>query len=115
MLYHSKILLFSQFYHFTSFFQLQEKIEQNMFDCHLCSKKFRSKGNLETHVRTVHEKVRPFVCAKCPKNFGQKINLLTHVRNKHERVIVVKKGEKYYIKYFGSFIILRKGTVGKDT
>jgi hypothetical protein len=82
-----------------------------MFDCHLCSKKFRLKGNLETHVRTVHEKVRPFVCAKCPKTFGQKINLLTHVRNKHERVIAIKKGEKYQIKYYGSFIILRKGTV----
>ncbi len=40
-------------------------------------------GNLSSHVKTVHENLKPFECQFCPLKFGQKGNLKAHVQRMH--------------------------------
>ncbi|KAF6204004.1 hypothetical protein GE061_002343 [Apolygus lucorum] len=58
---------------------------KHKFPCELCSKKFSSKPNLQTHMR-IHAGLRNFTCDQCGKSFIQKGNLdahlLTHTHDK---------------------------------
>ncbi|KAJ8908004.1 hypothetical protein NDN08_008105 [Rhodosorus marinus] len=56
----------------------------NEFACEICSRVFSARRDLETHTRTVHEKMRPFKCEECGRTFGTKSNLKTHTRSVHE-------------------------------
>ncbi|XP_022668244.1 zinc finger protein 697-like isoform X2 [Varroa destructor] len=57
------------------------------YGCDSCGKRFARKGNLKTHVRSVHTKEKPFACGVCGKCFSQKGNMQTHLRthNKDDR------------------------------
>ncbi|KAI0760270.1 hypothetical protein C8Q74DRAFT_215598 [Fomes fomentarius] len=44
-----------------------------------CSATFGSKSNMERHVQTVHEKIRPYQCDQCKESFGQKCQLNRHL------------------------------------
>ncbi|CAH0602062.1 unnamed protein product [Chrysodeixis includens] len=48
--------------------------------CELCGKSFNDISNLRSHVRTVHEKLRPFVCdiLSCGQTFTAKKHLKEH-------------------------------------
>eukprot|EP00190_Bangiopsis_sp_CCMP1999_P001065 CAMPEP_0198732666 /NCGR_PEP_ID=MMETSP1475-20131203/37809_1 /TAXON_ID= ORGANISM="Unidentified sp., Strain CCMP1999" /NCGR_SAMPLE_ID=MMETSP1475 /ASSEMBLY_ACC=CAM_ASM_001111 /LENGTH=225 /DNA_ID=CAMNT_0044495809 /DNA_START=298 /DNA_END=975 /DNA_ORIENTATION=- len=62
----------------------KKKRRNRMFLCDLCSGSFTTRRDLETHVRTVHEKLRPHKCAHCDAHFGTKSNLNTHTKSVHE-------------------------------
>ena len=64
--------------------------------CDLCCMIFSSKGVLQTHVKTVHEKLKPFKCDKCPRVFAQNINLSTHVKNKHTGYLEMQINDQYF-------------------
>ena len=54
--------------------------------CDRCSKKFSNKDNLNTHVRTVHNKDKPYQCNQCFKKFGHKHHLTRHIEVVHKKV-----------------------------
>lgn len=79
--------------------------DRRRFVCHYehCGAGFTKKGNLKVHIRSTHEKTRPFVCGEtdlstdskkdyirawngkdaCGRDFGTKNNLEEHIRTKH--------------------------------
>ena len=52
--------------------------------CDLCDARFTRRGDLERHIKVVHNKDRPFKCSKCHRAFGDKKNLRWHLSN-HDR------------------------------
>ena len=52
------------------------------FNCEHCVYATTKKGNLEQHVKSVHEKVKE-ICETCGKNFSDKPTLNRHVRQFH--------------------------------
>ena len=51
--------------------------------CQICEKSFSSKGNMKTHVKTVHDMIRDWQCDKCPYAASNKGNLKIHKRRMH--------------------------------
>ena len=54
------------------------------FKCSICSKAFKLKRYLKSHIQSVHEKKRPFICPTCSKTFKQKNTLNQHIALVHE-------------------------------
>lgn len=46
--------------------------------CHLCSKTFANRRNLNVHLQTVHNKERPWKCSTCDQEFALKQHLQRH-------------------------------------
>lgn len=47
--------------------------------CPKCPLRFKKRCNLQSHMRSVHEKLRPFGCGVCLRKFGRKSNCAKHV------------------------------------
>ncbi|XP_035712276.1 zinc finger protein 708-like [Folsomia candida] len=60
-----------------------EKCTRKIFKCELCPQTSSSRGNLRTHVQSVHEKQRNHPFAFCDKRFSTLINMRTHVERTH--------------------------------
>ena len=58
---------------------------ENSRKCDLCQMKFTTKGNLNKHVISVHEKnYRPNPCRVCQKSFKKRTLLTLHIREEHD-------------------------------
>lgn len=44
--------------------------------CERCGRLFKRKGDVEKHIRVVHEKVKDFICTLCGRPFGRKDYLI---------------------------------------
>ena len=53
------------------------------FTCELCGKLLTTKSKLDSHVKAVHEGVKPFSCSYCNKRFGTNGNLKNHEVSMH--------------------------------
>ena len=53
------------------------------FHCLICNKSLVSAGALKNHIKTVHEKLKPFQCDKCEASFGMKHTLDNHFKAIH--------------------------------
>lgn len=51
-----------------------------------CEGAFKNRSGLKQHVRTVHEKARPFECEQCDSAFGQRNHLTQHVLVVHNKL-----------------------------
>lgn len=58
------------------------KRNHSFFPCSKCNKKFSTKGNLNNHIRTIHENIRPYKCPyeNCKKSYATSGRLETHKR-----------------------------------
>ena len=50
----------------------EPNLENGGIPCPHCQKFFRKRGNLNIHIRAVHEKKRPHICDKCQAAFATK-------------------------------------------
>ena len=55
------------------------------FQCNICESRFSQKSNLNTHVRSVHEKISSFKCIICETSFTAKASLNSHLRSVHDQ------------------------------
>ena len=55
------------------------------YDCATCKSSFTHKSKMKQHIKTVHEKIKPFACDICDKSFGYKNNLKRHTVEKHDQ------------------------------
>lgn len=51
--------------------------------CPVCGHRFTQVGDMRKHVRTVHERLRPYKCDQCSRSFGENGNLQKHKRSVH--------------------------------
>ena len=60
-------------------------VEEKLFACSQCSKKFKSVSNCKVHLKLVHKKLTQYTCnfKECLRKFGTKFNRDTHVANVH--------------------------------
>ncbi len=49
------------------------------YKCDDCNKEYKTKGNLQQHIKLKHSKVQPLQCVKCDKHFLNKYSLKQHV------------------------------------
>ncbi|XP_058834118.1 zinc finger protein 501-like [Topomyia yanbarensis] len=57
-------------------------IKEQLIDCTLCKKKFRTEARLAGHMRT-HQGLKPALCTYCGKDFQKYISLKFHIQQKH--------------------------------
>lgn len=57
--------------------------EDRFFKCTLCSKKYRSKENLNLHRLNIHLNHKPYKCSLCPRRFSHRNGKLYHEKNFH--------------------------------
>jgi uncharacterized Zn-finger protein len=53
-----------------------------IYECFICSKKFAVKSDLTRHMIS-HESMRNFECGQCQMKFKSRSNLLSHIKNVH--------------------------------
>ena len=68
-------------------FGLKNHIEathsSSVYECDQCPKTFKLTGNLQQHVRIVHENYRPFKCDLCEEKFLYERDLKRHQNHHH--------------------------------
>eukprot|EP00171_Calliarthron_tuberculosum_P013792 IDg13792t1 len=57
--------------------------ESRKHACGKCSKRFKMRGDLQRHVRTVHERKKIYTCKTCGKTFGHSGHLNRHNESVH--------------------------------
>lgn len=55
------------------------------FQCDICKVAFSQKSHLTQHVKTVHEKIRPYKCDQCTRAFGKRYDLISHIDAVHKK------------------------------
>lgn len=57
------------------------------FPCNRCNARFERRGHLQSHIDTVHDRLRPYSCPRraCGKVFGHRSSLARHLRTAHGR------------------------------
>ena len=55
----------------------------DMYDCEHCEKSFDQKNSLNTHIKTVHLKIRHILCTRCPKTFQSHGHFKHHINSDH--------------------------------
>lgn len=63
--------------------------QQKSYPCHQCSKQFSSQRDLWRHHLT-HTGEKPFKCPHCPHRANRKGNLQTHIKTLHSDILIVQ-------------------------
>ena len=53
------------------------------FPCHICTKVFQTKFDVNSHIASVHENIKPHKCPDCDKGFRDKTGVKAHVSFVH--------------------------------
>lgn len=61
----------------------EENDEERKHGCTLCSSRFKMRGDLQRHVKIVHEGQKSYTCTTCGKSFGHSGHLNRHVNSVH--------------------------------
>jgi len=62
------------------------KITSIGISCELCSRSFTRRSDLRRHMRSTHERLRPFKCPECDLKFKLKWHFENHVEVVHRRI-----------------------------
>jgi len=86
-----------------------EKYHYNV-SCYVCSKKFKTKGKLNTHM-AVHMYVKPHSCPYCKKHFSDssnlKMHLLIHTGIKDTNLLpFIDIYSAFYQRYYGKDLLV---------
>ncbi|XP_034233961.1 uncharacterized protein LOC117640990 isoform X1 [Thrips palmi] len=57
-----------------------KKVSHKCFKCHICSKSFRFKFQVQRHIKTNHSTEKPYICAVCGATFSIKYYLTRHMK-----------------------------------
>lgn len=60
-----------------------DEIPKDIFKCEVCKKAFKSKHNLISHKKNIHEQVFKVNCSKCGLRFANKYTLKKHSVKMH--------------------------------
>ena len=63
----------------------EEDAGRKSVECPVCFKIFSKKSNLKQHLRSVHQKLRPFKCVTCGRTFTQMRDMKEHAKRIHHR------------------------------
>ena len=74
-------------YHLTK----EHQIGQFQHKCDQCDKAYYTKGLLEKHKKTLHEKSSAVICDQCGREFLTQSNLGLHMKTVHHMYIITKK------------------------
>lgn len=78
--------------------QTKERRSKKKAQCHICFNFFSDSGSLKKHVKSVHEKIRPYMCDECGVRFAEKSNLRKHMRARHsneKRFVCERCGKRF--------------------
>lgn len=65
-----------------------------MFDCQACSKSYKRRDILKTHIEFVHQKIKRHKCEACPQEFYYKSKLKLHIDTVHLDIPLPKRLQK---------------------
>ena len=65
----------------------KERTEQ----CPQCDKRFYSAASLKSHIRSIHEKLKPWYCEVCPFRCSRLANLNDHRKKSHNQTHISKQ------------------------
>ena len=65
------------------------------YQCEICEKTFSLNRSLKTHIKVVHEELRPFRCELCGRTFNRKQQLVYHVKREHEHVKIKPRKKRF--------------------
>ncbi|KAK3919607.1 Zinc finger protein 397 [Frankliniella fusca] len=57
-----------------------KKISHKCYKCHICSRSFRFKFQVQRHIKITHSTSKPFICAVCGATFSIKHYLTRHMK-----------------------------------
>ena len=60
------------------------------FKCDICNAKFSNNGNLKTHIKTIHAKIKNYECDKCNFTFSCNSHLKRHIKSIHLNIKDIK-------------------------
>ena len=56
------------------------------FSCNGCQYSATTKGNLDIHIKGIHQKLKPYKCSECGYASSTKGNLDTHIKGVHNKI-----------------------------
>jgi len=77
----------------SSVWQTNLENRKEPFECSVCKRKYKTNGNLKTHLEVVHKirvfpdwenRKEPFECSVCKRKYKTKSNLKIHLENVHK-------------------------------
>ena len=87
--------------HITSKGKTSKQNEETSYECQECNTTFKSKSNLRSHMKEVHNETLPYTCKECTKIYTRPDTLKEHIASKH-------RGEKKLCKECGKSLFNRK-------
>jgi zinc finger protein MSN2/4 len=59
--------------------------------CHICSKNFQRKNDVQRHIRSVHSKEKPYKCDICDTRFTRPDGLKMHLESvSHKKKVMIQ-------------------------
>ena len=58
----------------------------NKYKCDKCDSVFTTKGYLQRHIKTIHDKIKDFECSLCEYKCSENSSLKQHIKSVHDKI-----------------------------